>query len=330
MVTSRIFFFALLSCLQSCQGIPKEDLALATRLENTSKADLLIFKLRDDKGHGMDCLDVFQARSTKNGACFGVSHTLRNGVFSVHLSESIDLKNWRHLVELDQHGSQATVHQADDGTFLLAYEKDAPNSCWIRLRSYPDLKALRSGKHDREIDLPRTRAPTAEGTPSLETVEIMKGHLSTSKIRLRFHYYKRAQVDQLASGTLTNFERWEASPSRALNQAFIKRGANGNIGDRSKFIWKDRSFYLQEVQGSRGNWGTWGLFLCDSDGFPLKKLDLKTPGKSIAFANAAVSKIRDQSGKELLILTAFLHSKGSSPQESGQMLVAFKTGEGAG
>ena len=315
--------FISLHVLQICQGFSEEALTLSNRLEDTKAAKLLIFKLRDNEDHGMDCLDVFQPHSTKNGTSFGVSHSLRNGVFSVHLSDSTDLRNWKHVIELDQHGSQATVHETDDGTFLLAYEKDAPNSCWIRLRSYSDLDALRSGRHDHEIDLPRTLAPTAEGTPSFEKVDIENGNLATSNIQLRFHYFKYARVDQLASGTLINFKKWKATPSRKLNQAFIKLGADGNIGDRSKFIWKDKSYYLQEVQGTRRDWGTWGLFLCDSNGLPLKRLDLKTPGHSTAFANATVSRIKDKSGQELLVFTAFLHSKGSSPLESGQMLLAF-------
>lgn len=315
--------FISLHVLQISQGFSEEALTLSNRLENTKAAKLLIFKLCDNEGHGMDCLDVFQPRLTKNGTCFGVSHSLRNGVFSIHLSESTDFRNWRHIIELDRHGSQATVHETDDGTFLLAYEKDAPNSCWIRLRSYPDLNALRSGKYDHEIDLPRKLAPTAEGTPSFEQVDIKNGDLATSNIHLRFHYFKYARVDQLASGTLTNFKKWKATPSRKLNQAFIKLGAEGNIGDRSKFIWKEKSYYLQEVQGTRRDWGAWRLFLCDSNGLPLKRLNLKTPGNSTAFANAAVSRIKDQSGQDLLIFTAFLHSKGSSPPEAGQMLLTF-------
>lgn len=316
--------FISLHFLQICQGLSEETLTLLHRLENTREANLLIFKLRDNEGNGMDCLDVFQPRLTKNGSCFGVSHSLRNGVFSIHLSESSDLRNWKHVIELDRHGSQATVQETDDGTLLLAYEKDAPNSCWIRLRSYPDLKALRSGKHDHEIDLPRTLAPTAEGTPSFEKVKIKNGNLATSNIHLRFHYYKYARVDQLASGTLTNFKEWKTTPSRKLNQAFRKLGADGNIGDRSKFIWQGKSFYLQEVQGTRKDWGTWGIILCDSNGLPLKKLDFKTPEKSTAFANAAVSRIKNKNGQELLIFTAFLHSKGSSPLESGQMLLTLQ------
>ena len=117
--------FISLHVLQICQGFSEEALTLSNRLEDTKAAKLLIFKLRDNEDHGMDCLDVFQPHSTKNGTSFGVSHSLRNGVFSVHLSESTDLRNWKHVIELDQHGSQATVHETDDGTFLLAYEKEA-------------------------------------------------------------------------------------------------------------------------------------------------------------------------------------------------------------
>ena len=318
-----LLFFALIDFLQSCHGSTEEEEALTALLEDTDKSITRVFKLRDNKGQGMDCLDVFQAKATKDGSHLGISHSLKDGVFSIHLSKSNDLKKWQHLIELDQHASQATVHETKHGSFLLAYEKDSPNSCWIRLRSYPDLKALRTGKHDREIDLPRTLAPTAEGTPSFESVECRNGNLAKSKIQLRFHYFERARVDQLASGTLTDFMAWEAKPAKKLNDSFVGLGGNGNIGDRSKFIWKGRSYFLQEVQETRRDWGSWGLFLCDSKGFPLKRLRIKTPEKSLAFSNPAVSRIKDQNGKELLVFTSFIHNRGSSPNEAGQMLLSF-------
>lgn len=294
--------------------------SLVQKLENTDQSTLRSFQLRDDKNHGLDCLEVFQVG--KSGY-HGVSHHLENGVFSIHLSQSTDLKNWVHLRELDQHASQATVHQTRDGAFLMAYEKDAPNSCWIRIRHYPDLASFTSGRHSHESDIPRTLAPTAEGTPSFEKVEIKDADPTKSQITLRFHYYKNARVDQLAHGTLTHFKEWKASPASTINQNLIQLGGHGNLGDRSKFTWKGSDYYLQEVQGTRNDWGTWGIFLCDDKGLPLKRVAPVTPGKSTAFSNPAVTTVKNAKGNNLLVFTAFLHRKGSAPNEAGQMLVMF-------
>ena len=271
----------------------------------------------------MDCLDVFQERNGHQRGYLGVSHSLKNGVFSIHLTHSLDFKTWRHLKELDQHASQATVHVTNEGSFLLAYEKDAPNSCWIRLRLYPTIADLESGKFSREIDIPRSLAPTAEGTPSFEEVKTSARDFSKSEIKLRFHYFQNVRVDQLASGTLTDFRKWKSTPSTRINSTLKKLGGNGNLGDRSKFSWKGNSYYLQEVQGTRLDWGTWGISLCDSNGFPLGKLRPRTPGNSTAFSNPAISRVKGARGNPLLVFSAFLHSKGSAPGEAGQMLAVF-------
>jgi|TARA_B110000914_G_scaffold173259_1_gene154188 hypothetical protein len=297
---------------------------LATKLENTNQAKIRIFQLRDDKGHGMDCLDVFQPSGPARTGYFGVSHSLKKGIFSVHLTHSTDLRIWHHVKELDQHASQATIQEAVDGSFLLAYEKDAPNSCWMRLRHFSNLKALKAGRFSQEFDIPRTLAPTAEGTPSIETVDIKKSDISQSEITLRFHYYENARVDQLARGTLKNFQDWNAKPSTTINSALKKRGGHGNLGDRSKFQWKQKDYSLQEVQDTRRDWSSWGLFLCDKDGLPLKKISVETPGKSTAFSNPSASSIRNSDNEPLLVFTAFLHSKGSAPNEAGQMLAVFE------
>jgi len=141
---------------------------LINQLENTDTAKVRLFQLRDNKGHGMDCLEVFQVRERQKSGYYGVSHSLHDGAFSVHLTYS----------------------------------------------------------------------------------------------------YENAQVDQLAKGTLTNFENWKTSPSPIINTALKKLGGNGNLGDRSKFAWHNQTYYLQEVQSTRSDWSTWGIFLCDDDGFP--------------------------------------------------------------
>ncbi len=270
----------------------------------------------------MDCLEVFQPN--KRFELLGVYHTLKKGAFSVHLAKSQDLKKWTHLAELDSHGSQASIHETKDGSFLMAYEKDAPNSCWIRIRHYKNRAALTQGKFSQEIDIPRTLAPTAEGTPSFESVTIPNGDLSKSTIKLRFHFYQNARVDQLASGTLTNFKNWKATPSHKLNTDFKKLGGLGNLGDRDLFQWNGKTYYVQEIQGKVGDWGSWGIYLCDAKGKPLKKLAFKTPKNATAFSNPSVSSIHLLTGEAKLIFSSYIHSRGTKPGEKGQFVSLIK------
>lgn len=293
---------------------------LADKFEKIPEAEFSQFGLRDDKGRTMDCLEVFQPAGKSE--IYGVYHSLKDQVFSVHLARTKDLKKWTYETTLDSHASQAAIHETASGAYLLAVEKDAPNSCWIRLRHYPDLAHLLTGKHDREIDLPRTLAPTAEGTPSFDSVDIPNGDLSRSTIHLRHHFYREAKVDQLACGTLTGFKSWQTTPSTRLNQAFNKQGALGNLGDRDSFEWQGKTYYLQEAQKKSGDWTSWGIHLCDDQGLPLKKLEFRTPLGATAFANPSVSKIQlPGTRKTSWVFSAFIHGNGTHPSEKGQFLM---------
>lgn len=314
---SRIHFIVLLFILP-CRGADWE--VLATKLEMVSGGTVRQFGLRDNEGRSMDCLEVFQPAG--QGDLYGIYHTLKKEVFSVHLARSRDFKNWTHLRTLDSHASQAAIHETKDGAFLLALEKDAPNSCWIRLVHYPDLTHLRTGKPDRQIDLPRTLAPTAEGTPSFESVDIPDGDLSRSIIKLRHHFYQDARVDQLAAGTLTGFKTWKSTPLPRLNRAFRTLGALGNLGDRDHFVWQDEFYHVQEAQEKGGDWGSWGVYLCDQQGLPLKKLVFRTSHGATAFANPCVSQVRRPgTSSEVTVFTAYIHGRGSHPAEVGQLLM---------
>lgn len=311
----RFIFLIILTTL-SASGAEWEK--LAKLFEDLTAAEMHQFGVRDNNGRTMDCLEVFQPAGQPE--LFGIYHSLANGIFSIHLAKTRDLKTWTHLIAFDSQASQAAIHEAKDGGFLIAYEKDAPNSCWIRIRHYKDRAALVEGKFTGEFDIPRSLAPTAEGTPNFESVVLPGGDVSKSTIKLRFHYFRNARVDQLASGTLTNFKHWKAAPSAKLNTAFRKQGARGNLGDRDPFQWRGKTYYLQEIQKIAGDWGSWGIYLCDAEGLPLKKLAFKTPQNATAFSNPSVSSIRSSTGELKLVFSAFIHSHGTHPTERGQVL----------
>lgn len=293
--------------------------ALVRQLEDVSGAQLQVYKLRDDRGQGMDCLKVFQPVGT-SGTYYGVYHNFQAGVLVTHLARSTDLVQWTHLTALDDHASQPAIHVCDNGGYLLAYEHDEPNSVWIRLRYYDSLDHLLTARFQRQFDIERTLAPTAEGTPSFETVEIGPEGLEQSQVKLRFHYYKGGDVDQLATGTLVNFSHWQATADDELNQTLISDGWRGNLGDRDKIEWEGQVYYLQETQQTRGDWGSWRLCLCDHRGRPLRPLAIQTAQGSTAFSNPHATWVRNAAGQRMLVVTLFLHSRGNPPAERGVLL----------
>lgn len=308
--------------LSSCCMAGEPD-ALLEQLESVPTAVVHAYQLRDNNGRSMDCLKVLQPRSESYNGVYGVYHSRQDGVFSIHLARSMDLLNWTHVTPLDEHASQATIWQCDSGAYFVAYEKDEPNSVWIRVRFYKDLSDLRSGTHGREFDIPRTLAPTAEGTPSFESVTLPQDNLDMSRIELRFHYFKEARVDQLAGGTLTNFKSWKAESLDDNNAELIRRGWRGNLGDRDKFTWKERSFYLQEVQRTRGDWSSWRVCLCDEEGMPIRVLSIRTHSGSAAFSNPSATWITNSKGQRVLAITLFLPSDGNDRDERGTLMYAI-------
>ncbi len=170
------------------------DEVLIERLGNVKASFAHRYKARDDLGAKLDCLDMTQLKS---GRLLGVYHTYQDGSLSLCLGESDDALHWRRLTRLDEHASQGGLTQLPDGSLLLAYEKDAPGQCWIRLRRYADVDDLEQSVHSEEYDLRRTLAPSAEGTPMVQSVALDRQNKLES-VDLRFHYYKNQQVDQLA------------------------------------------------------------------------------------------------------------------------------------
>ena len=174
-------------------------------LESVPNSETYVYQLRDDQQKTMDCLKVFQRAE---GQYIGVSHSLQNGVFGIQLSRSDGLLNWTYANTLDIHAPQANIWPTENGAHLLAYEKDAPNSFWIRLRFYADFDSFCEVDFAAEYDIQQSLGPTAEGKPSFDSVKLASNQLSQSEIDLRFHYYKDAEVDRLAIGRLVGSRLW--------------------------------------------------------------------------------------------------------------------------
>jgi hypothetical protein len=286
------------------------------RLSDVTNATAFRYAARDDRGAPLDCLKILQLGP---GDFIGVYHALREKVFYLHVARSTNLLEWRRVATLDEHASQGALWRGSNGVFLVAYEKDTPRAANVRLRCYENLAALLAGSFTRQFDVPRTLAPTAEGTPSFERVTWGEGP-ERSRIELRLHYYREKKVDRAATGTLVGFTNWVATPDPAINAPLEARGVAGNIGDRDRFDWGGRSYLLQEAQLRPHDWASWRLFLFDAQTMECRPVPVRTHRGSSSFANPTVTPVRDARGRELLAVTLFLPAQGSAPGEAGTLI----------
>ena len=201
-------------------------------------ADIYVAGARDHRNNSLDCLDVIAAPGGLGipGRYIGVYHTLIDNVFVSKLATSDNLTTWTHRADLDTHASQPTLASLPDGGFLLAVERDvatpvAGNN--LVVRHYASWAALTAGTF-REVSLPRSLAPTAEGTPALN-VKRWNGP-DDSEIEITFHYFRNLDVDRQAAGVLTNFAAasWAPQIDAVVNDLFAGLGTRGNLGDRAR------------------------------------------------------------------------------------------------
>ncbi len=280
----------------------------AAWLGDVTKADTWRYGLKDDTKTTLDCLKVLPLGPAD---FLGVAHAMRKERFVLRLVHSRDLLDWKHVVDLDTHASQGHLVAHTDGSFWLAYEHDEPDSCFVRVRRYPDRTALERGRFSTETTLGRTLAPTAEGTPTIERIE-------RDVVRLRFHYYKNGDVDRAASGFLRGPADWVASPDRAINTALEAKGVAGNIGGRCKVGLGGRNWWMHEGQLRKNDWASWRCWLLDDPVRAAVEIPLRTHAGSTASANPFATVVPGP--KPRVVGTFFLPSEGAAPGEAGCLL----------
>lgn len=325
-VASMVMLLVLGGIAQEVRAAVAEPAAavadLIERLGDVTNATAFRYGARDDRGAPLDCLKILELGP---GDYLGVYHALREKVFHLHVARSTNLFDWRRVATLDEHASQGTLWRGSNGVFLVAYERDTPRAANVRLRYYENLAALLAGNFSHEFDVPRTLAPSAEGTPSIERVA-WGGAPERSRIELRLHFYRDKKVDRAATGTLVGFTNWVAAPDPAINAPLEARGVAGNIGDRDRFEWGGRDYLLQEAQMRPRNWTSWRLFLFDAQTMDLWPVEVRTQRGSRSFANPTVTPLRNRQGAEVLAVTLFLPAQGSSPGEAGTLIYTVPVG----
>lgn len=266
------------------------------------------FNAIDDTGRVLDSLNpvVFP-----DGSMVGIHHTMSKGVFDLCLADSDDGMEWKHVRVLTPHGSQGELFRAKDESWWAAFEYDAPASVHVRLQRYRTLGALRKGEPLLDTTLPRTLAPTAEGTPSFEST-------SGNTAKLRLHYYKNGDVDRAASAEYRGQDRWVAKSEDRWNRGLEQLGVLGNIGGRTKIRMAGKDWYIQEGQLKKNDWSSWRLWLVDAKSQIPIEIQMRTPKESKSFANPHA--IRFGSNREQLLMTVFMPSEGSNSLEKGSLI----------
>lgn len=289
-------------------------------------ADTFVAGARDDRGNSLDGLDVIAAPARGvPGRYIGVYHTLSGGVFVTKVATSDDLTTWTHRADLASHASQPTLAALPDGGFVLAIERDTPDPQYtsrsnLVVRHYATWAALAASTFAREVDLPRTLAATAEGTPGLD-VKRWNGP-ADSQIAITFHYLKNIDVDRQAAGVLTNFDAagWAPQPDAAVNGLFIRLGTRGNLGDRADLQFEGHRFAVLEAQSIKADFGTWRWYLYDRERNEARRVALHLPAGSFAMGNPTVRALPGPNGDPVLLFSGYAFHEGAGPGESGQFI----------
>jgi len=295
---------------------------LRSLIENVTAATGYRYNARDDQGTSLDTLKVI---SSPGGGYLGVYHALVGGVFVTKLATSTNLLTWTHAADLFVHGSQPTIAQLSDGSFLVAFEQDlgctgtGPNGNCLAFRHYPSLSGLLGGVADRSFQAPRTLSKCAEGTPNIYAADL-NPDIDHSTIDVGFHYFRNCDVDRQARGTLLNFSAWSAHVDSGLNAALEAFHPGGNIGDRDYLPLAGGAFNIHEVQFTKGDFGSWRAFLFDWTTGQAVQLGIHTHRGSSAFANPTFTGLLSPSGRPALLVTLFVPVQGAALNEGGELV----------
>lgn len=284
-------------------------------LFDVTKSEFSIFKMHDLGGRTMDCLKIV---SSSNGSkLYGVYHALNGDAFELWLAESADAKRWRPIRKLDDHAHQGTIAISKQGKVLVAWEKDVPGKGnHIHIAYFPSEKRLEKGTASKSKDIDRSFSPSAEGTPSFESI-VWSTRLP--KVVMGFHYWRNSDVDRQAVGRLDEKWTWACVKRPEYDTAIEGFGVTGNIGDRDSFELGGNPYTLVEGMMTKGDWSTWSLYLIDEKTRSCTPIRVKTYKGSLSFANPNVTIVKNRA-----YVTLFMPSQGNDPTESGELVYAVK------
>jgi hypothetical protein len=268
----------------------------------------------DSAGHTMDTAKIVQ---DPTGGYLAVYHTYVSGTPHVFVATSTDVLTWTYRADLGSQASQPYLAATSGGHFVVAWEQEPGNH--LAFRYYASHAALLAGTAARSYDAPQTLSTCAEGTPNIYSVTLSPD-IDHSTIDVGGHYYRACDVDRQQRGTLTNFGSWKTSAQSNVDNAMLYWGVQGNIGDRDSAVFQGYRFGLFEGQYTKGDFGSWRVFVYDYQTGNADTTTIHTDGGSTAFANPGLTEITAPNGAQALVITLFLPSEGASAGESGELI----------
>jgi hypothetical protein len=309
----------LFLCLTASQGAPDapSDAARAELrgyIENVTQATGRRYGARDSAGRKMDTAKII---SDPSGGYLAVYHTYLEGIPRVGLATSSDLLSWTFRRELGTRASQPYLVALPNGGFVAAWEQEPSNH--LAFRYYQSRNDLLAGVAARSFDAPRSLSSCAEGTPHIDSV-LLSPSIATSTIDVGAHYFWNCDRDRQQHGTLRNFNTWTTLAQPSLDEAILRFGVAGNVGDRDAAWFRGHRFGVIEGQYVKGDFGSWRPFLYDYQTGAAEEMSIRTDGGSAAFANPTLTHLVAPNGQSAVVVTAFVPSQGSAPGEAGELI----------
>jgi hypothetical protein len=285
-------------------------------LQDVDSADQAFYGVKDSTGQSMDTIKIIE---TADNNFLAIYHTYINGSFRVSAATSTNLKDWKYRQTIASHASQPTIYR-DHNAYYIAFESDTNGSTvprtFLTIKKYESLNDVLKNNPKQTYTAPHTltKSPqNAEGTPSISSV-----HGAT--LKLKFHYYSSDGVDKQATGTLVNMKSWTTKKATEATSKLTQRvRADGNIGDRDDFVFKNHAYTIHEVQMKKDDPSSWTNVLYDKDSDIYLPLDIRTSGESSSFANPTVTVSRFKN-KKCVIVTQFIPSEGAHKNPAGSLI----------
>ena len=312
-----IFGISLINCvlIATIARSPSDDARrkLVSLIGEVRQADRRQYASRDHHGNTMNCVKII--KRTGSDDFIGVYHVYKNNVPRVNLAISNDLLQWTWLRELAVHASQPTIAVPTDQPqgYILVWE-ETPSS-HLNFAFYMTWDDLKAGTAQKTHETKRTLSRCAEGTPNIY------GEPTLDSINVGFHFNDNCILDRQAHATLTNFSLWtQIEKQPTVDNALLHYFVRGNIRDRDALSDFDGyAFTIIEGQYQPKTMGTWRIFVFDPQTGNADQVPIVTDGRSQAFTNPTMT-ITTLNGQRILLVTLFIPTEKSAPDEAGQLI----------
>ena len=330
---------------------------VARLLEDVVGSERHRYSVKDNRGHGMDCMRVVFApveSDTREVIRYLAVYHSRSRVtrqFEVHLAQSFDLLRWEHLRRVAPNADMPVIRvDQTTGRVLVAYEQflssTGQSPCANGVREFESVHHLLSGSAEAKAQfrIPNTIAKI-EGTPSIHAWDP-----TARTVSLWFHYHNdTTRRDLVARGALTGFPGaaplWTAEPHIEYNLDATTAGVSGNVGGRHRLSLNTSSdgrdsdgtrrstfVVLQEGNVQKPplwptDWTAWRVWLHrDNNDSTLTPLHVQTHGGSASVANPWASVLPCPDDTRSCANEGFTSSV---PTRSCLVVAYFVFGEGA-